>query len=103
MTELHLIKHVARRYIAQRTYESGVPCGRALHNGCCWAVFEPARRTKWGQFRTVSITDFFESEKRLLVYARHHEEADTFSTVAMRYYMPFTRKAWMDDHLRSGA
>ena len=102
MTELHLIKHVARRFIAQRTYESGVPWGPASHTGG-WTVFEPARRAKWGHYSTFAITNFFESEKRLLVYARHHEEADTFSTVVMRYYMPFTRKAWMDDHLRSGA
>lgn len=102
MTELHLIKHVARRYIAQRTYESGVPWGRASNNGC-WTVFEPARRTRSGHFQTSNITDFLEAEKRLLVYARQYEEADTFFTVAMRYYMPFTRKAWMDHHLRSGA
>ncbi len=39
----------------------------------------------------------------MLVYARQHEEADIFFTVAMRYYMPFTRKSEMDHHLRSGA
>jgi len=102
MTELHLIKHVARRFIAQRTYESGVPWGSASHNGC-WSIFEPARLTRASHFQTSAVNNFFETGKSMLVYARQHEEADIFFTVAMRYYMPFTRKSEMDHHLRSGA
>ena len=66
-------------------------------------MFEPANRRDWNNFSTHAIIEDIKFENKLLLVAKNSDEADTFYTVAMRYYMPFTRKAWMDDHLRSGA
>lgn len=81
----------------QATYSNGIGS-----NSRPWSAFDPATHLFWHHWSTRIAIDTFKLNNEL--HVKFHDELkddDVSILPAMRYFMPFTRKEWMDEKLHT--